>query len=438
MVPYFQFDSLSALEKFAVLAAGGIFVVSLLIAVWGPKPRWRILSLMVAAYFSHPILIGVRKKYWIGFPAEAVQLTYLGSLFFIPLFIVLLEQKLRKKSIRYAGNTSLWMFLWLLFMLTVALVDLVSTSAYSATYILTGMLCFFGASYLIVQDSNPEEVIWSIKVFTYFLICSSWVYTLLYIGEHGGGILKGGRLLSLSKGSENLGFYVSFFLLSLMAYSKAQSKKLSYLLFFLGLVTVVASGNRASILLLFFGILIISFSTSKVRGNQRKRGNRMPFVIAAICIMSMMYVFSSFFFSDSEIEILSAIDRINKRGVDIVKSNRFEILWPAYFEAIFEKPFGVKGYPAISSLPLNAYPHNIFLFIAYSGGLIAGLFFLIWALNFLIRIFTGELNFAGRLAAITCLFGHLGKVDVIRTPANFAFFVISMALFDMLLKKTEG
>jgi hypothetical protein len=241
------------------------------------------------------------------------------------------------------------------------------------------------------------------------------------------------RLISVTKGSEELGFYACLFFLISLGCDGLFSSPFSALLQIIGILTIIASGNRVSAVLLIISFVILGFGRARSIFHSIFKG--IGTLYATLFLIAVLG-FVSFTFENVNvfgIQLFSSIKRVIHSGIDIFNSSRSNDIWPFYLNLIWENPLGIIGYPTFSQLPYKYYPHNIFLFITSFGGFIAGFLFILWLANCCLRMMPGGPKLALRFSLGLAIMAHLMKVDPIRTPSALSFYVVLMTIMAAVL-----
>ena len=425
------FPNITVIEVIATFLMTSAFFAGLGLLIGSREAKKRILGLMITGFFSHPLELGLSKSLWRTLDHTDLYWTFPGFIFFFPILVLFLflenRQKLSYQRLNYMG---IWQICWIIMMFMTSLAWILKTGDASAAYVLSGVLAFCLLCYLVVSKAEGSDLIWALESFSiiYFLIV--WGYTFIFIAHHG---LHNFRLISLSRGSESLGFYTCIFILVSVGVRGFLSSRRSSFLQILGFVTLLASGNRASLVLVTVGLIIISLHDKKF-----SRINMGKFIIRTICIISITSLFlflgqKRVFSRDAPIQFLSSTERIFSGGIDIRKNPRYRVLWPLLIKAIVTNPFGTKGYPSAPDMPHRTYPHNMLLYVTYSGGVLAGSFFLLWLISLAIHMTHGWQPFTLRFALGLAVVGHLIKVELIRTPSAFTAYLLVIIMLEYLL-----
>lgn len=410
---------ISNLEVVFILVFSSILIFASVLLIFAKNISIKTFCLYIIGYFSNPLYIGKIKSDLISYGPYVSQDAFV---YIIVLLIVLLlftnNNSLKTDSIKIHIQDA-GMLLWIFVMFIVSVLYLIKDGTYSQSLSLFCVMLYLFLVKKNLAGADVKDLLKSLELLAIFYFAIAWAYSLVYLFYHGG--IMGGRLQTLTKSTEDIGVYTSIFLIIVAVYRDWTRIGLSQLVMVTGFLTLLASGNRASLILFVISFGMISIS--KIR-----RGN--IFIKVVLLSFLILLLFSGDINRNKlnygvakKIAIMSAVDRLEEGGVNIATSNRFKTIWPLYFQSITDNPFGNKGYPVASDMPKKIYPHNLLLFVAYSGGVVAGILFVVWVLIYSSLVILNIRKILFSIPLILVCIGNLLKFDTIRTPNEFLFFI---------------
>ncbi len=410
---------LSSLEIVSIGLFTTVFILAGVMLVFGKNVRHKVVALLTVAYFSNPVWVGRFKSGLFREGPNVSQSMFVGTIVFMLLACAVQFNRKSKDTYDWISLHDFLMFLWCAVMFSVSIYAFAAGDGFSYSYAMLGVVLYFIITKTVLVEINHADLLDGLEIFAllYFAIC--WVYSIIYL-EHHGGIL-GGRLQTITKATEDIGVYSSLFLILVAAFRDWTRLGRSQVVLATGFITLLASGNRASFILFLISFIMIYMA-------RIKKGNVFVKLIVPVALLITVICGSidnnkMNYGKAKSISITSSIDRIKGDGMSLSSSNRMMTIWPMYLKSISENPFGVKGYPTSHDMPKNIYPHNLFLYVLYAGGLLAGILFSVWMAVACLTFFIGSSNVLISTALIVTFLGNIMKFDPIRTPNEFAFYI---------------
>jgi hypothetical protein len=410
-IPILEITSISVFT--AILCIASI----LLVFRSGAKNKaWLLLTI---AFFSNPVWIGKLKSGLFSQGPYVTQSYFIGTLVFFVLILALQFNKKVKQTVGCITLNDLSLLAWCLIMFLVSIYAWIAGGVYYYCYSMLGVILFLFVAKTALVSIPFKDLLDGVEKFAllYFSMC--WIYSIVYLDYHAG--ISGGRLQTLTKGTEDIGVYASIFMIMVLAFRDWTRFGRSQLVVITGFITLLASGNRASLLLFLVSFFVIYLV-------RIRHGNIFIKITAFVVLIVLVFSGSAYRHKSSygeakKISYMSAIDRLKGDGASLSSSNRMTTIWPMYIKAIQKNPFGNKGYPTSYDMPSRAYPHNLLLFVTYGGGIVAGIFFVVWLIFFSTTLLLYSKNVLIAFSIILTFVGNLMKFDPIRTPNEFVFFI---------------